>query len=81
MVLIDRWASIYNIDIEFMGQVHDELIYDHPDELNDWIEERLATAMKKAAKSYLMKEISMDVESRQGKTWLKDKRKGDGHKR
>lgn len=80
MVLIDRWSKIYKVDIEFMGQVHDELIYDHPDELNEWIEERLATAMKKAAKCYLMKEISMDVESRQGKTWLKDKRK-NGYKR
>lgn len=75
MVLIDRWRLRYKVDIEFMGQVHDELIYDHPDSYNDWIEERLATAMKKAAKNYLMKEISMDVESRQGKTWLKDKRK------
>lgn len=72
IVLIYRWSRRFKVDVRLLGQVHDELIYDHPDHMNDWIKERLKTAMKKAAKAYLIAEIDMDVDVRQGKTWLKD---------
>lgn len=72
MVLIDRWRRLYKVDIEFMGQVHDELLYDHPDSLNALVKVKLKELMKRAAKNYLIEQIYMDAEARQGKTWLKD---------
>ncbi len=70
MVFIYRWARLYRLDIRFLGQVHDELIYDFPED-QEWIAEKLRQLMCNAAKRYLIDEISMDAECKVGYSWLK----------
>lgn len=70
IVTIDRWRRLYKIPIRFLGQVHDELIYDFPDDLL-WIPEKLRQLMKNVAKRYLIPEIDMDADMHVCKTWNK----------
>lgn len=74
MVMIDRWSRLYKVDVCFLGQVHDELIYDYP-EGEDWIVDKLKALMRRAAQKYLIPEIHMDVDARYGDSWLKDQPK------
>ncbi len=74
MVMIDRWTSLYKVDACFLGQVHDELIYDYP-EGEHWIVGKLKDLMRRAAQKYLIPEISMDVDARYGDCWLKEQPK------
>jgi DNA polymerase I-like protein with 3'-5' exonuclease and polymerase domains len=70
IVTIARWARLYKVDVRFLGQVHDELIYDFPIE-QDWIPGKLKELMKRAAKRYLIPEIDMDVDLHVGDCWTK----------
>lgn len=70
IVTIYRWARLYKLDIRLLGQVHDELIYDFPDEIADVVGPKIKTLMTRAAQRYLIPEISMDVDMHIGKTWI-----------
>lgn len=70
IVSIMRWARLYDVDVRFLGQVHDELLFDFPDK-QTWIPDKLKEIMKRAAKRYLINEIDMDVDLHVGKTWTK----------
>lgn len=71
IVTIARWARLYKVDIRLLGQVHDELIYDFPEQDADWIAPKIKELMKRAAQRYLIPEISMDVDCHVAYTWTK----------
>lgn len=70
IVTIDRWAKLFKVPIRLLGQVHDELIYDFPEDM-DWIPARIQTLMSKVAQRYLIPEISMHAACDVGYYWIK----------
>lgn len=69
IVFMDKFIKIYKIDADFMGTVHDELIYRYHETL-DWFPNLLKTVMIRVANKYL-DNVEMDVEVKIGKTWIK----------
>jgi DNA polymerase I-like protein with 3'-5' exonuclease and polymerase domains len=70
IVTIARWARLFKVDVRLLGQVHDELIYDFPED-QDWIPAKLQELMARAAQRYLIPEISMSAGCDIGYTWIK----------
>lgn len=70
IVTIYRWAKLYKVPIRLLGQVHDELIYDFPEDM-DWIPEKLKTLMSRVAQRYLIPEIHMHADCAVGYYWIK----------
>lgn len=71
MCMIDLWKRLFNVDIRLLGQVHDELIYDAPIDKLEWTRSKLVSLMERAAKNYLIPEISMRVDSHIADHWVK----------
>lgn len=65
------WKKLFNIDLRFLGQVHDEIILDCPTEDAEWIAAKVSKIMSRAAQNYLIPEISMEVDCNIGLTWTK----------
>jgi DNA polymerase I-like protein with 3'-5' exonuclease and polymerase domains len=70
IVTIHRWARLYKVPIRLLGQVHDELIYDFPEEM-DWIPAKLQKLMSMVAQRYLIPQISMQAGCDVGYYWIK----------
>lgn len=70
IVTIDRWARLFKVPVRLLGQVHDELIYDFPEDM-DWIPAKLQTLMGQVAQRYLIPEISMHAGCDVGYYWIK----------
>lgn len=70
IVTIARWAKLYKVDVRLLGQVHDELIYDFPED-QDWIPAKLQELMTRTAQRYLIPEISMSAGCDVGYYWIK----------
>ena len=71
IVTIRKWIKVNKLDIRLLGQVHDELIYDMPDEYLDWAPPKLKELMCRSANRYLIPEIKMEADYELGKTWTK----------
>lgn len=71
IALVDRWATLYKQDVRFLLTVHDEAIYDVPEEQAEVLGAKIKELMKRAAKSYLIKEVDMDVDMRIADHWKK----------
>jgi DNA polymerase I-like protein with 3'-5' exonuclease and polymerase domains len=70
IVTIWRWAKLFKVDVRFLGQVHDELIYDFPED-QDWIPAKLQQLMQRTAQRYLIPELSMKAGCDVGYYWIK----------
>lgn len=70
IITIVRWARLYKVDVRLLGQVHDETIWDFPED-KPWILDKLKELKRRAAQRYLIPEISMDVDGHAAEYWSK----------
>lgn len=65
------WAKLFKQDLRFVLTVHDELIFDCPEDKAEFYCEKVKQLMIRAAQNYLIPEIQMSVELHCEKTWTK----------
>lgn len=68
---IDIWKKVFKKDCTFLIQAHDELVYSVPKMQSLEYSNIIPTIMRRAAKNYLMEEISMDCSTKFGSYWEK----------
>lgn len=71
IAMVELWSKLFKQDIRFLLTVHDEAVYDVPDDKAEFSATKIKELMKRAAKSYLIPGVVMDVDCRIAKYWKK----------
>ncbi len=71
IAMIDLWKTLYKQDINLLLTVHDEVVYDCPEDKAEFYTDKIKQLMIRAANNYLIKEVNMSVNASHGTTWTK----------
>jgi DNA polymerase I-like protein with 3'-5' exonuclease and polymerase domains len=71
IAMIEMWSIIYKVDIRFLLQVHDELLYDVPITNGEVYFKKIQELMIRAANNYLIPSLSMQVDGHLNTHWEK----------
>jgi DNA polymerase-1 len=71
IAMIELWKTLYKQDINLLLTVHDEVVYDCPEDKTEFYTDKIKQLMIRAANNYLIKEVRMSVNASYGRTWTK----------
>lgn len=68
---VELWTNLFKQDLRFLLTVHDEGVWDCPEELADFFVGKIRSIMQRVAQNYLIPEIKMEADVKAANYWKK----------